>query len=164
MGTQLPLKGAQPPPPIFAPCLFWPNGWMDQDATLYGERPQPKPHFIRRKPIPPCPPKWHSSRPPSFWPISIVPNGRPCQLLLSRCTNGCPKTEEKNVALKQKTVVLILLSSGCRHSYLKQATARFGIFLSTLMSVNPQALQHQRQYYTDMPVYTNKTINEGRPV
>ena len=24
-------KGAQPP--IFGPCLLWPNGWMDQDAT-----------------------------------------------------------------------------------------------------------------------------------
>jgi len=26
-----PRKGAQPP--IFSPCLLWPNGWMDQDAT-----------------------------------------------------------------------------------------------------------------------------------
>jgi len=29
-----------PPPkgttPIFGPCLSWPNGWMDQDATWYG--------------------------------------------------------------------------------------------------------------------------------
>ena len=24
-------KGAQPP--IFGPCLLWPNGWMDQDDT-----------------------------------------------------------------------------------------------------------------------------------
>ena len=23
-------KGAEPP--IFGPCLLWPNGWMDQDA------------------------------------------------------------------------------------------------------------------------------------
>jgi len=22
--------------PIFGPCLLWPNGWMDQDATWYG--------------------------------------------------------------------------------------------------------------------------------
>ena len=22
--------------PIFGPCLLWPNGWMDQDATRYG--------------------------------------------------------------------------------------------------------------------------------
>ena len=28
----LPKKGAEPPP-IFGPCLMWPNGWMDQDVT-----------------------------------------------------------------------------------------------------------------------------------
>jgi len=27
-----PKKGAEPPP-IFCPCLLWPNGYMDQDAT-----------------------------------------------------------------------------------------------------------------------------------
>jgi len=33
MGTQLPFpKGAQPP--IFGPYLLWPNGWMNQDATV----------------------------------------------------------------------------------------------------------------------------------
>jgi len=27
-------KGAQPSsPPIFGPCMLWPNGWMHQDAT-----------------------------------------------------------------------------------------------------------------------------------
>jgi len=26
-----PQKGAQTP--IFGPCLLWPNGWMDRDAT-----------------------------------------------------------------------------------------------------------------------------------
>jgi len=31
MGTQLPQKGAQPP--IFGPCLLWPNGCMHQDTT-----------------------------------------------------------------------------------------------------------------------------------
>jgi len=30
----LPKKGAEPP--IFGPCLLWPNGCMDQDATWYG--------------------------------------------------------------------------------------------------------------------------------
>ena len=40
--TALPsLKGADPP--IFGPCLLWPNGCMDQDATWYGGRPQPRP-------------------------------------------------------------------------------------------------------------------------
>ena len=32
-----PQKGVQPP--IFGPCLLWPNGWMDQDATWYEGRP-----------------------------------------------------------------------------------------------------------------------------
>jgi len=31
------LDGDPPPqrgtPPIFGPCLLWPNGWMDQDVT-----------------------------------------------------------------------------------------------------------------------------------
>ena len=29
-------KGAQPP--IFGPCLLWPNGWMDQNVTWHGGR------------------------------------------------------------------------------------------------------------------------------
>jgi len=33
-------------PPIFGPCLLWPNGWMDQDATWYGGRPRPRPHCV----------------------------------------------------------------------------------------------------------------------
>ena len=28
-GDPAPPKGAQPP--IFGPCLLWPNGWMNQD-------------------------------------------------------------------------------------------------------------------------------------
>jgi len=39
-GTQLPSpKRAEPP--IFGPFLLWPNG-LDQDATWYGGRPQPR--------------------------------------------------------------------------------------------------------------------------
>jgi len=34
--------------PVFGPCLLWPNGWMDEDATWYGSRPRPRPHCIRR--------------------------------------------------------------------------------------------------------------------
>ena len=34
-----PQKGAEPSP-FFGPFLLWPNGWMDQDATWYGSRPQ----------------------------------------------------------------------------------------------------------------------------
>jgi len=32
-----PSKGHSPP--IFGPCLLWPNGWMYQDATSCGGRP-----------------------------------------------------------------------------------------------------------------------------
>ena len=41
-------KGAQPP--IFRPYLLsvlWPNGWMDQDATWYGDRPRSRRHPVR---------------------------------------------------------------------------------------------------------------------
>ena len=44
------LDGEPPPrspkrgwrPPVFGPCLLWPNGWMGQDATWYGCRPRPR--------------------------------------------------------------------------------------------------------------------------
>jgi len=36
-----PKKGAQPL--LFGPCLLWPNGWVDQDATWYRGKPQPRP-------------------------------------------------------------------------------------------------------------------------
>ena len=37
-------KGAEPPSPPknCGPCLLWPNGWMDEDGTWHGDRPQPK--------------------------------------------------------------------------------------------------------------------------
>ena len=56
------------PHPIFGPCLLWPNGWMDEDATWYGSRSRPMPCCIRRGPN--SPQKGHSS--PLFWPMSIV--------------------------------------------------------------------------------------------
>ena len=35
METQSPSpKRGRTLPPIFGPCLLWPNGWMDQDATF----------------------------------------------------------------------------------------------------------------------------------
>jgi len=44
-----------PPPqigtaPNFRPCLLWPNGWIDQDATWYGGRPRPRPHSVTWEP------------------------------------------------------------------------------------------------------------------
>jgi len=64
----LPEKGAQPP--IFGPCLLWPNGWMDQDATWYhGGRPRPRPQCARWGPS--FPPK----QPPIFGRYLLWPNG-----------------------------------------------------------------------------------------
>jgi len=63
-GTQLPSprKGAHqwPVPPLFGPCLLWPNGWMDQDSTWYGGRPRPRRHCVRWRPSSPTE-KGHSS-------------------------------------------------------------------------------------------------------
>ena len=46
-----PLNGAQPP--VFSPCLLWPNGWMDEDATLYGSIRWPRPHCVKWGPSSP---------------------------------------------------------------------------------------------------------------
>jgi len=35
-GDPAPPEKKHSPHPIFGPCLLWPNGWMDQDATWYG--------------------------------------------------------------------------------------------------------------------------------
>ena len=86
------LDGGKPAPqkmstsPIFSPCLLWPNGWMDQDATWYDEaRSRPRRHCYRWRPSSPHG-KWHSSPPPSlFGPCLLWPNGRPSQQLHS-CT------------------------------------------------------------------------------
>jgi len=34
--------GGHSGPPLWGPCLLWPNGWMDQDATWYAGRPRPR--------------------------------------------------------------------------------------------------------------------------
>ena len=61
-------KGAQPP--IFGPCLLWPNGCMDQDATSYGGRPRPRRHCVRLGPSPPKKTKLGTA--PNFRSMSIV--------------------------------------------------------------------------------------------
>jgi len=45
----LPKKGRSQ---IFGPCLLWPNGWMDQDGTWHGGRPQPGGLCVRWGPSP----------------------------------------------------------------------------------------------------------------
>ena len=82
------LDGDPPPPsrkrgrnpPIFGPCLLWPNGWIDQNANWYDGRPRPRPHCVTWRPSSP-----KRGTHPNFRPMSIVANGRPSQLLLSSC-------------------------------------------------------------------------------
>jgi len=66
---------APPPPkghslrPIFGPYLLRPNGCMDQDATWYGARPQPRRLYVRWRPRSTLPQKGGRV---NFRPISIV--------------------------------------------------------------------------------------------
>ena len=64
----LPQKGDRAPQ-IFGLFLLSPNGWMHQDATLYGGRPQPRRLCVRWYPASP-PLKGHSS--PNFWTMFVV--------------------------------------------------------------------------------------------
>ena len=73
----LPKKGAEPPP-IFGPCPWWPNGWMDQDGTSHGGGPRSRPHSARWGP---SSPRQKGGRPPNFRPISVVAK----RLDASRC-------------------------------------------------------------------------------
>ena len=52
-GTQLPLPKEGAKPPVFGPCLLWPNSWMDKDATWYGGRPRPRRCCVTWGPAPP---------------------------------------------------------------------------------------------------------------
>jgi len=42
-----PVKGGGAGSPIFGQCSLWPNGWMDSDATWYGDRPRPRQLCVR---------------------------------------------------------------------------------------------------------------------
>jgi len=55
-----PKRGRNPVSPIFGPFLLWPNGWMHQDATWYGCRPQPRGLCFRWRPSPPSPKRGRS--------------------------------------------------------------------------------------------------------
>jgi len=41
-------KKEHPFHPILGPCLLWPNGWMDENATCCGSRPRLMPHCVKR--------------------------------------------------------------------------------------------------------------------
>jgi len=62
-----PLNGVEPP--IFGPCLLWPNGWMDQDSTWHGVGLRSRPQCATWGPSS-LPKK--GDRAPNFRPISIV--------------------------------------------------------------------------------------------
>jgi len=46
-GDQLPPRKGSQQPPLFVPCLLWPNGWMDRGTPWYGGRLQPWQHCVR---------------------------------------------------------------------------------------------------------------------
>jgi len=56
-------------PPIFGPCVLWPNGWMDQDGTWHAGRPWSSPHCSRWRH---SSPSQKGGRTPNFRPIFIV--------------------------------------------------------------------------------------------
>jgi len=74
---------AAPPPKGHSPqlCLLWPNGWLDENATLYGSRHRPRPHCVRRGPSSPT----KGAQRPLFSAHVYCSHGRSSQLLLSSC-------------------------------------------------------------------------------
>jgi len=75
----LSAKKAQQPP-LFGPCLLWPNSWMDQDATWYGGRPRPGHIALDGDPAPPR----KRVQPPIFGPCLLWRNGRWIKMPLGR--------------------------------------------------------------------------------
>jgi len=65
----LPQKKGHSPHPVFDPCLLWPNGWKDEDATWYGSILRPRPHCVRQGP---SSPHERGTAAPSFLLMSIV--------------------------------------------------------------------------------------------
>jgi len=77
----LPPKGHSPPP-IFSPCLLWPNGWMDQDGMLLGTEVGLSPGDIVLDGD--LAPTKKGHRTPTFRPMSIVTkrlDGSRCHLV-----------------------------------------------------------------------------------
>jgi len=90
MGIQLALrKGVQQPRRlacvriIRGPCLLWPNGWKDQDATWKRNRPRPG-HTVLDGDPPPLLQRG-TAQPPQFSTHVYCGHGRPSQILLSSC-------------------------------------------------------------------------------
>jgi len=70
-GTPAPLLNKGADPQFLAHFLLSPNGWMHQDATWYGGRPQPRRLCVRWGPSFPSPKGAH---PPIFVQCPLWPN------------------------------------------------------------------------------------------
>jgi len=57
----------------FGPCLLWPTGWIDQDGTWYGDRPQPQATLCQLGTQLPLTKKGHSPS-PIFGPCLLWAN------------------------------------------------------------------------------------------
>ena len=96
-------KRGRSPSPIFGPFLLWPNGWMHQDTTWYGCRPQPR-GLLDRDPVPS--PKRERS-PQILGPCLLWQNGRMDQdgtwhgggpWSRPRCIRRVPSFRERGIA------------------------------------------------------------------
>ena len=97
-GEPAPKKGHSPPP-TFGPCLLWPNGWMDQDATCYKGRPRPRPHCVASGPSSPFQ-KGHSPC-PQFRPMYIVAKRSPISATVEYLLPIFPLFQQKYFLLCQ---------------------------------------------------------------
>jgi len=61
-------------PPLFSPCLLWPNGWMDQGAMEVDLGPG---HIVLDGAQPLSPPRKGAQQSTSFQPMSIVAKRSP---------------------------------------------------------------------------------------
>jgi len=68
------MKMGTPTPPNFRPMSIVANGWMDQDGTWHGGRPQPRRLCVRRDPAS-LPKKGAEPPSPIFGPFLLWPNG-----------------------------------------------------------------------------------------
>jgi len=69
--------------PVFGPCLLWPNGWINEDATWHEVDLGPRHIVLDGDPAHPARGALH---PPLFGPCYVYcGHGRPSQLQLSSC-------------------------------------------------------------------------------
>jgi len=107
-GTQLPCPKGAHPHQIFGPCILWPNGWMDEDATWYGRRRRPGPHCVRRGPSSPPPAKGVQQPgshplfgPCLLWPRSPISSTVELLLLVYFCFSATNFVVNKDVCYQQ---------------------------------------------------------------